>query len=75
MFEEGEPDELVEIQRGDLPPEEFDLLLISRRSIHRAGEIYMFETCVELIASNIYSSAPHYLFLCCCYPFQNCSKL
>ncbi|XP_031570403.1 phosphatidylinositide phosphatase SAC2-like, partial [Actinia tenebrosa] len=39
-FEEEEPDELVEIQRGDLPAEKFDILLISRRSIHRAGTRY-----------------------------------
>ncbi|XP_032240678.2 phosphatidylinositide phosphatase SAC2 [Nematostella vectensis] len=40
MFEEDDMEEQSDIQIGALPPEEFDLLLISRRSIFRAGTRY-----------------------------------
>ncbi|XP_020912675.1 phosphatidylinositide phosphatase SAC2 [Exaiptasia diaphana] len=39
-FEEEEPDDLIEKNRGILPEEEFELILISRRCIHRAGTRY-----------------------------------
>ena len=36
-FEVEEGEEITDIQRMPLPPEEFEMVLISRRSIRRAG--------------------------------------